>query len=68
MVSTQRPIPANEALDVQNDTRRVVASWVRREKAFLDKVRAAGRAVVRADAGTEGQWVASIPQGKRPDH
>lgn len=54
------------ALDVQNETRRVLASWVRREKAFLAKVRASGRKVVRADAGNEGQCVASIPQGRRP--
>ncbi len=68
MVSTQRPVPANEAVDVQNDTRRVLASWVRRDKAFLDKVRAVGRKAVRADACSEGQWVASIPQGKRRGH
>jgi len=65
MVSTQRPTPANKALE-KKDTRRVVESWVRREEAFLAKVRASGRTVVSAEFGSGGQWVASLPQGKRP--
>jgi hypothetical protein len=68
MVSTQWPVPANEALEVQNETRQVLAPWARPKKAYLAKVRAAGRKVVRADGGGEGQWVASIPKAERLGH